>query len=438
MNVPATIPHRLPMPKIEGMDDRTWQVLTQVIFPNAKTSQAIVMAVDYCRVRHLDIMKRPVHIVPMWNSTLGREVETIWPGISEIQTTAARTKAWAGMDPPQWGEDQTEIFKGRKKVFLEKGSRFQWQEDEKEVTFPESCAVTVYRMIEGQRCAFTEPVYWLEAYSRSGGKDSELPTDMWLKRPRGQLHKVAKAASLRAAFPEETDYSAEEMAGKEIEAGGVVIDAELPPEEVWEGNEAEKLANAVKAGNETMRKSQARPLYTELAAEVENSLSEEKLKIWMLDNRQRIGLLPPDWQQHLRLACKQKLLWFEGAEERGAAQAVAGTFEKDKPVERPHVPNIIRIEDLANFGDPKTWKAIPELEQSGILDITPQAAALSPAIQKEIIETNNDLWGIGDLEGLDEAKARAEQRLKRCGNLAKLVAGVLIEDRKQQIIESER
>jgi len=426
------------MPKIEGVDDRTWQVLTQVIFPNAKTSQAIVMAVDYCRVRHLDIMKRPVHIVPMWNSTLGREVETIWPGISEIQTTAARTKAWAGMDPPQWGEDQTELFKGRKKVFLEKGSRFQWQEDTKEVTFPESCAVTVYRMIEGQRCAFTEPVCWLEAYSRSGGRDSELPTDMWLKRPRGQLHKVAKAASLRAAFPEETDYSAEEMAGKEIEAGGVVIDAELPPEEVWEGNEADKLANAVKAGNETMRKSQARPLYTELAAEVENSLSEEKLKIWMLDNRQRIGLLPPDWQQHLRLACKQKLLWFEEHANK------AGKLNPQNDLSDPQAtkvvyraPNIVRI-DNEDFGDPKTWKAIPELEESGILDVAPQAAALSPAIQKEIIAVNEDLWSIGNLKDLTEVQAQAEHRLKRCGNLAKLVAGVLIEDRKQQIIESER
>jgi hypothetical protein len=49
---------------------------------------------------------------------------------------------------------------------------------------------------------------------------------MWLKRPRGQLHKVAKAASLRAAFPEEGEYVAEEMEGKEIDAGGIVIEHE--------------------------------------------------------------------------------------------------------------------------------------------------------------------------------------------------------------------
>jgi len=37
------------------------------------------------------------------------------------------------------------------------------------------------------------------------------------KRPHGQLHKVAKAASLRAAFPEEGDTTAEEMEGQTIE-----------------------------------------------------------------------------------------------------------------------------------------------------------------------------------------------------------------------------
>ena len=53
--------------------------------------------------------------------------------------------------------------------------------------------------------------------SRAGGARSEVPTDMWVKRPHGQLLKCAKAASLRAAFPEEADYTAEEMEGKVIE-----------------------------------------------------------------------------------------------------------------------------------------------------------------------------------------------------------------------------
>lgn len=211
---------RLPMPEGLGeeFDVRKWRVLCEATFPSAKSSASIVMAVDYCKARRLDVFKKPVHIVPMWNSSLKREVETVWPGINEVQITASRTGQWAGMDEAKWGPDKSLTFKGRRKTHQ------GWENAEVTVTFPEACAVTVYRMISGQRCPFTEPVYWLESYSRSGGASSALPTDMWVKRPRGQLHKVAKAASLRAAFPEEGEYTAEEMEGKEIEAGGIVID----------------------------------------------------------------------------------------------------------------------------------------------------------------------------------------------------------------------
>lgn len=222
MNAIVQYQPRLPMPPSlpHTMDAGKWRVLCETTFPNAKTPESIAMAVDYCRVRGLDIFKKPVHIVPMWNSSLGREVETIWPGINEIQITAARTGQWAGMDVPVWGPMIERTFTGRRKV---KGN---WEDARAQVDYPEWCSVTVYRMINGQRCPFTEPVYWLEAYSRAGGANSELPTDMWVKRPHGQLHKVAKAAALRAAFPEEGEYTAEEMEGKEIDEGGIVVPGE--------------------------------------------------------------------------------------------------------------------------------------------------------------------------------------------------------------------
>ncbi len=170
------------------------------------------MALDYCRTRKLDIFKKPVHVVPMWSAALGRSVETVWPSIMEIQTTASRTGLWAGMDRPVWGPDKTLTFNGRYKDEHE-----QWQETAVQVTFPEWVAVTVYRLVNGRRCAFTEEVYWLEAYSTAGGKYSQIPTAMWIKRPKGQLAKCGKAASLRAAFPEECGYAAEEMADKSLD-----------------------------------------------------------------------------------------------------------------------------------------------------------------------------------------------------------------------------
>jgi len=215
----------LPMP-VEaqqgyGISEQSWKVLTEVTFPTAKTPEAILMALDYCKARKLDIFKKPVHIVPMWSAALGRNVETVWPSIMEIQTTASRTGVWAGMDRPVWGPDVTKAFTGRYKDDNE-----QWQESNVTVTFPEWVAVTVYRIVGGKRCAFTEEVYWLEAYSTAGGKHSQVPTAMWIKRPKGQLAKCGKAASLRAAFPEECGYAAEEMDGKTLDdiADASVID----------------------------------------------------------------------------------------------------------------------------------------------------------------------------------------------------------------------
>ncbi|MCK9608986.1 MAG: phage recombination protein Bet [Methylomonas sp.] len=213
----------LPMPAVVqqsyGLTEQSWKVLTEVTFPTAKTPEAILMALDYCKARKLDIFKKPVHIVPMWSAALGRNVETVWPSIMEIQTTASRTGVWAGMDRPVWGPDITKTFTGRYKDDNE-----QWQESSVTVTFPEWVAVTVYRIVGGKRCAFTEEVYWLEAYSTAGGKHSDVPTAMWIKRPKGQLSKCGKAASLRAAFPEECGYAAEEMDGKTLDD---VVDASV-------------------------------------------------------------------------------------------------------------------------------------------------------------------------------------------------------------------
>lgn len=221
----SNIQARLPMPTgIDDMDARKWRVLCESVYPSAKTPEAVVMAIDYCRARGLDPFKRPVNIVPMWNSSLGKEVETIWPGINEVQTTAARTGKYAGMDEPKWGEMKTRKFEGTRKY--KDGNTWKEEKMSFDLSYPEWCSVTVYRMVEGVRCAFTEPVYWEEAYAKAGKTD--CPNKMWQTRPRGQLLKVAKAFSLRAAFPEEGEYTAEEMEGKEIQHGGVVIDQQAP------------------------------------------------------------------------------------------------------------------------------------------------------------------------------------------------------------------
>lgn len=198
-----------------NLDASKWRVLCDAIFPAAKSPRSIMLALDYCRSRKLDIMKKPVHIVPMYDSKAnggqGGYVDTVWPSISELRTTAFRTGQYAGCDETTFGPMMESKFTDRAK------QDGKWVEMSKAIKHPEWAQITVYRMLNGQRLKFAGPkVYWLESYARIGR--SSLPNDMWEKRSMGQLEKCAEAGALRKAFPEElgNEYAAEEMEGRDI------------------------------------------------------------------------------------------------------------------------------------------------------------------------------------------------------------------------------
>ena len=192
MNLPAIASQR-------GIDEATWSALTNSVFPGAK-EESIALAVDYCRARKLDVMKKPCHIVPMFvkdqRTGKGEMRDVIMPGIYEQRTTAFKTGQMAGQDEPVFGD-----------TIMHKG-----------VQAPEWCRVTVYRLIGGHRCAFTHTEYFVEACATT--KDGSI-NSMWTKRPRGQLAKCAEAGALRKAFPDELGgvMTAEEMqdSGERIE-----------------------------------------------------------------------------------------------------------------------------------------------------------------------------------------------------------------------------
>lgn len=202
-----------------GINAMQWRVLVDQVFPNAKSAEAIALALTYCKARNLDVFKRPVHIVPMWSSALNRMVETVWPGIAEVRTTAVRTGAYAGIDEVIYGPMAERKFSGVKEVW-ENNRKTGTEAVEITAQFPEFASVVVYRMVEGQKCAFNAKVYWEEAFASD---KAGLPNTMWQKRPRGQLDKCVEAAALRKAFPEElgNTYVAEEMEGRTIDGSGV-------------------------------------------------------------------------------------------------------------------------------------------------------------------------------------------------------------------------
>lgn len=223
--IPARIPYRAAIGEKFGIDQVQWKVLVESIFPGAQAIDSVVLAVLYCRVRRMDVMKRCVHIVPIWNKDLGKLVDTVWPGIAELRTTAFRTNCYAGRSATEFGPDITQ------KVGTVS------------VTFPEWAQVTVRRILpNGSIVDFAGPrVYWLETYAQAKRNDV-TPNSMWLKRVRGQIEKCAEAAALRAAFPEEVgnDTTAEEAEG--FAFSGVPADKPLPA--IADGrSESDKIAD---------------------------------------------------------------------------------------------------------------------------------------------------------------------------------------------------
>lgn len=233
-------PPRLPYPvqaQKAGIEQSQWKALTDAIFPAAKSVDGVMLAIDYCRARKLDIFKRVVHVVPMWNSTLGEEVDTVWPGVGELRTTASRTTQYAGNDECVFGPPKTQSFEAVK----ERPARGQQQASTQraqcpQFTFPEWAQITVYKMVQGQRVAFVGPrVRFTETFS--GTKGLRVPNDRWQLAPYQMLEKCAEAAALRRAFPEELgdEWTAEEMEGKETIEGSFTVVTDPPAGEKDEG-----------------------------------------------------------------------------------------------------------------------------------------------------------------------------------------------------------
>lgn len=196
---------RLPYhPAIEdkfGIDRGSWKFLTDVLYPTAEEPETIINVLAYCKARKLDVMKKPVHVVPVWDKKRKKMVDSVWPAISEVRITAMRTGEYVGKGETIFGPEVTETLGGV------------------EITYPKFAQLTVYRLVAGMAREFQgEKLLWKEFYAKAG-RDTAAPNDMWKTKPFKQLAKCAEADALRAAFPEEagTDQTAEEMAGQEVE-----------------------------------------------------------------------------------------------------------------------------------------------------------------------------------------------------------------------------
>jgi phage recombination protein Bet len=200
-------------PSLAMSERELMTVLEGSLYPGAQP-ESIKMAIGYCKAAGLDIMQKPIHIVPVWDSKAGRMRDVIMPGVGLYRTQAARSENYAGVSEPEYGPDVTENIGGVM------------------ITYPVWCKVIVRRaMKNGNIAEFAATERWKENYATKGGKEKSIaPNAMWTKRPYGQISKCAEAQALRKAFPEVGSApTADEMEDKSYGEGA--IDGTVVPEE---------------------------------------------------------------------------------------------------------------------------------------------------------------------------------------------------------------
>jgi phage recombination protein Bet len=194
-----------------GINEAMWNTLCNTIYPSSK-KESVMLAFDYCESRDLDIMMKPIHLVPMQvkNAQTGNKEwrDVPMPGVGLYRIQASRSGDYAGADEPEFGPvievTFPDAYNASKMIT---------------VRYPEYCKYTVHKLIGDRVVSFSAKEYWLENYATMKA-GSDCPNAMWKKRPHGQLAKCAEAQALRKAWPEiGQEPTAEEMEGKEFFVG---------------------------------------------------------------------------------------------------------------------------------------------------------------------------------------------------------------------------
>tara|TARA_R110000822_G_scaffold265403_1_gene389305 strand:- start:480 stop:1265 length:786 start_codon:yes stop_codon:yes gene_type:complete len=127
-------------------------------------------AVEYCKAAGLDIMRKPVAII-----SYGGKHQIVFT-IQAITTVASRA-GWCGSDEIAFSDKTVKV-------------------DGKD--YPAFGYQVVYKMIQGQRCAFTGPKVYLTERHKGSWKMAGVMT---------MFQKCVTSAALRLAFPEELAHA---------------------------------------------------------------------------------------------------------------------------------------------------------------------------------------------------------------------------------------
>ena len=153
-------------------DEKKIEIIRKQLYPKLSEAQFEIF-ISSAKARGLDPVLNQIHAVTRnvkvsSNPDKYEDRMTIQVGIDGFRLIAARTGEFVGCDE----------------------TKFEFENK-----FPVEARVTVYRLVQGQKAAFTGVAYWDEFYP--GDKQGF----MWKSKPRTMLAKCAEAQALRKAFP---------------------------------------------------------------------------------------------------------------------------------------------------------------------------------------------------------------------------------------------
>lgn len=159
---------------IGGMNNEQIELIKNTVAKGA-TNTELQLFLYTAQRTGLDPLTRQIHFVKRGGQM------TIQTGIDGYRAIADRTGALAGIDDPIY--------------------------DSEDGQHPNKATVAVYKLVDGQRVAFTASARWAE-YAPTGSQ-----AFMWNKMPYLMLGKCAEALALRKAFPSDLSglYTNEEM-----------------------------------------------------------------------------------------------------------------------------------------------------------------------------------------------------------------------------------
>lgn len=225
------------------------------IIPHGTPPEQIVMFAHTCKVMNLDPIKKEVYLIP--RNTKNGKIYSVCVSIDGMRKKASETGLYMGC---------TDVVYNKKS-----DGAYQTKADLNGV-LPQTAHIIVYKMVQGQKCAFENSVSFKEFYGNSS--DYSLAKTM----PLVMIDKVVKMRALKDAFSaelgslsiEEETPAYEGNTMQAVEVTGYDVEEEKRIEKIVQSlNTREELAQLYNANR------QKYSIYGEVFTQRKNEIDEQ-------------------------------------------------------------------------------------------------------------------------------------------------------------------